>query len=75
MTDRDEPAFPSTTHKRREDGHFVPETGMSLRDYFAAHAMVGITQALSQGILPHDVPKLAADCYFIADAMLKVRKQ
>jgi hypothetical protein len=46
---------------------------MTLRDYFAAKAMVGITQALAQGIRPHDVPKLAEDAYFIADAMLKER--
>lgn len=48
-------------------------TGMTLRDYFAAKAMVGITQALAQGIRQHDVPKLAADAYFLADAMLKAR--
>jgi len=69
-------------NKHDDGGHAFPHSrlgsdanDMTLRDYFAAQAMVGITQALAQGIRPHDVPKLAADAYFLADAMLKERSK
>jgi hypothetical protein len=48
---------------------------MTLRDYFAGQALVGITSVLAKGIRPSDVPKLATDCYRIADAMLKAREE
>jgi hypothetical protein len=65
------PAFPRSPAD--VEGWRDGAIGMTLRDYFAAKAMVGITQALAQGVRPHDVPKLAADAYFLADAMLKAR--
>jgi hypothetical protein len=46
---------------------------MDLRDYFAAKAMASILSVLVQGIRPYDVPKMAQDAYFVADAMLKAR--
>lgn len=66
----------------------VPEvrrllSGMTLRDYFAAKALVGILTMVAQG--QHDTrdgfdpprktreEKLAADAYKLADAMLKAR--
>lgn len=50
-----------------------PEGGMSLRDWFAGQALIGITSALHQGIRPADVPAMASDCYGIADAMIAAR--
>lgn len=64
------PAFPG--------GYPPPETpdapapvGMSLRDYFAAHALPVARNA--RPALGHS--NLANDAYRIADAMLKARKQ
>jgi hypothetical protein len=48
------------------------ETGMSLRDYFAAKAMQGMeSRELPKAILAIDVAQAA---YEMADAMLKARK-
>lgn len=49
--------------------------GMTLRDWFAGQALIGITSALAQGIRPNDIKHLAADCYGIADAMLAERNK
>jgi hypothetical protein len=47
-------------------------TGMSLRDWFAGMALQGKATRLSN---PHEHRDLlAADCYDIADAMLKARE-
>jgi hypothetical protein len=43
------------------------------RDDFAAKAMASIVSALHEGIRPNDVPVLAGDANFIADAMLAAR--
>ena len=53
------PAFPRT--------QWPNETGMTLRDYFAAKAM----QALAQG---NYFDATARQAYMIADAMLKARE-
>jgi len=53
------------------DGQALGSAGMSLRDWFAGQALVGI--------LTHDAGinsyNLAMDCYMIADAMLKARAE
>jgi hypothetical protein len=53
-------AFPTPVHNLQNDG-------MTLRDYFAAHAM--------QGVFPlcqtHEIA--AKECYKVADAMIKER--
>lgn len=55
-----------------EVGRLVPV--MSLRDYFAAQALVGfMTHPNAPDIPAEDAPKLASDCYAMADAMLKAR--
>ena len=46
------------------------EYGMDLRDYFAAKAMQSLIQVLQTG--PVDT---ARNAYFMADAMMKARKQ
>jgi hypothetical protein len=47
--------------------HLIGETGMTLRDYFAAKAMAEMNWL--------DKVKSAKACYEYADAMLKAREQ
>lgn len=73
------PAFP---RDHASDGH----NGMTLRDYFAGQALVGILQMVAAGKTdlgmnfddeptPHFDPyEAAADAYLLADAMLRNRK-
>jgi len=66
MTDKTGgPAFPRS-------GDFNPQTGMTLRDYFAAKTM---SSYLARPNLPINVSdeELAFACYDMADAMLKAR--
>ena len=56
-----EPAFPHTNHH----GHKI--TGMTLRDYFAAQAMLAVLS--DAGTYEQD----AASAYLYADAMMKAR--
>lgn len=56
-----EPAFPNG---------WMPESGMTLRDYFAAAALTGLVE--QAGVL-HD-KELAKWAYEFADAMLKARE-
>lgn len=60
------PAFPCPT-----DNEYGRDFGMSLRDYFAAQAMIGEIGAI--GLEESDEDEIAARCYTMADAMLKVR--
>ena len=77
------PAFPlgptASTMKPHADGgghvivtHYGMESGMTLRDYFAAAAL---NVQAHQFVDPYkDRELLAQDCYDIADAMLKARE-
>jgi hypothetical protein len=65
------PAFPRTG----ADGHTSPQSGMSLRDYFAAYAMNGICSSRSHSDLNGHAIASARVAYNIADAMLKARKE
>ena len=56
-----ESAFPTGDQRGHE-----PETGMTLRDYFAAKAM--------QALLPDYPSFIAQQAYHYADAMLKARE-
>ena len=70
------PAFPVHPDMAAQLG-CVPsssDAGMTLRDYFAAKAMQGITSTLS-GTAPVLYDAIADDAYEIADAMLKAREQ
>jgi hypothetical protein len=65
-----DPAFPSNPDSQLH-------LGMTLRDYFAAQAMQGLIANL--GITGMETARAGAGqyatmCYFIADAMLKARK-
>jgi hypothetical protein len=60
MTNPNKPAFPIVTD-------YIEEQGMTLRDYFAGQALVGL---LANSVGPFSCPRLA---YSLADAMLKER--
>ena len=76
------PAFP-VPHSI--DGNWVSEprdkySGMSLRDYFAAHSLAGLLVRnwtdMATGKVPDNVQELwAAGAYAVADAMLKERNK
>ncbi len=59
------PAFPRT--------QWPNETGMTMRDYFAAKALQGMIAA-DYNLAPEYVPSIAASAYVLADAMLKARE-
>ena len=67
-TSHGEPAFPVVG----EYSH-IKYTGMSLRDYFAAKALVGMMSG-KPITSERAVPSYAEQAYEIADAMLKARK-
>ena len=64
------PAFPTT---KPLDYWGDPNQGMTLRDYFAAKAMQGI--CASGPSRDWTSPRLAAEAYDLADAMLKARER
>ena len=62
------PAFPRTG--------WPNETGMTLRDYFAAKAMQAtVTAWIQQSIYPSTDFEVAQNAYAVADAMLQAREQ
>jgi hypothetical protein len=64
------PAFPVNQQLPEGMANLTPETGMTLRDYFAAKAMQGL---LAGTLKSSDLSLIARDCYQMADAMLKAR--
>lgn len=78
------PAFPSDpyidhpahglVHKAQVG--YQPYDGMSLRDWFAGHALSGLLVMPRSGFSPTDIPKFAAvNAYEIADAMIAERSK
>ncbi len=73
------PAFPRAPFKYIDNGNGLEwdvreQSGMTLRDYFAAKAMQGLL-AQSMGTALGSDPKFAAEyAYAMADAMLKARQ-
>lgn len=73
----DEYAFPRSANYPMSSAD-----GMTLRDYFAAKAMQGITSDSSAAIdetgrklsIPDDCDLIAKAAYLLADAMLEARK-
>lgn len=68
------PAFPCETyglHNGKETT--IPTNGMTLRDWFAGHAMVGMLSSATVDA-PSDAT-LSKWAYSVADAMLAARKQ
>jgi hypothetical protein len=72
--DNSPPAFPTIQHELVAG--FATETshpGMSLRDWFAGQALVGL---LADGkFLPESDDEIGTGAYEIADAMLRARDQ
>ncbi len=68
------PAFPLGLINLGGDGSLALKEGMSLRDWFAGQALIGI---MGLGVIADDWEKLitghAANAYQIADAMLAER--
>lgn len=67
------PAADGTTFHRRAYENCDDQQGMSLRDYFAAQALVAELTARG-GAGNCNIDDLANDCYLIADTILLVRK-
>lgn len=72
------PAFPRLPYTDRQGSSTYSEvgaTGMSLRDYFAAMAIVAAAHADTAFIRDDDEPKnIAKRAYALADEMLKARE-
>ena len=68
------PAFPRTG----ADGHTSPQSGMTLRDYFAAAALQGLlgnSEFHVETDVESEIPNaIAKYSYEAADAMLKARE-
>ncbi len=70
MTIKHTAAFPWSV----DDGERIKgEKGMTLRDYFAAHAMQGMLAACT-GWSEAGIERLAKRSYMTADAMIKERE-
>ena len=69
------PAFPASLYKL-ENGQesSVPHIGMTLRDYFAGQALVGMFADRFRS-LNHEPYVVAHDAFVFADAMLVARKE
>jgi hypothetical protein len=62
------PAFPTGT------GVTPYQSGMTLRDYFAAKAMQAVISNLEEAFSPEEFNELSEVFYQMADAMLKARE-
>lgn len=67
-TENDAPAFPVTA------GQQVYSHGMTLRDWFAGQAMIGLCSGINSGSDAWLINCAAVLAYQIADAMLEARK-
>jgi hypothetical protein len=68
------PAFPEAVSADALGGlNFSRQSGLTIRDYFAAHALMGILAAESSDKEPLTYTESAEEAYLQADAMLKVR--
>jgi len=67
------PAFPCEQHETQEGNWNQSfESGMTLRDYFAAKAMQGHCANISR--TPTTTTELAESAYMLADSMLAARE-
>jgi hypothetical protein len=67
------PAFPVPTDMSAGEAFYLATSGMSLRDWFAGQALIGICAHRDTWGLP-DVPTVARQAYRLADAMLEARE-
>ena len=71
------PAFPETGLSGLPNGEFIyGRAGMTLRDYFAAQALIIAWHSFDEGYTASfgDGDALATYAYILADAMLKARQ-
>ena len=69
------PAFPRTV--QAWNGHLTAHDGMTLRDYFAGQALIGLPGVCAHDTLLNGVTfeeHVARNAYKLADAMLEARK-
>ena len=66
-----ESAFPVNTANISNPGAFGAEPGMTLRDWFAGQALVGMLTREEAGNADKDM--VACQAYYYADAMLAAR--
>ena len=66
------PAFAAAAFEHNSSGRLAHQSGMSLRDYFAAKAMQGLLAA--GGGVKRGAEEWARIAYTMADAMLKSRE-
>lgn len=75
MSSNNQAAFPQWNGHAITSEPLYLRGGMSLRDYFAAKAMVGILSSNAKN-WPSETPEsLASCCYQTADAMLAEREK
>jgi hypothetical protein len=68
------PAFPHTVEYKGPDcGGIVPHGGMTLRDYFAAKAMLFYFAGPDAKVISKSPDAIARWSYIMADEMLKAR--
>ena len=73
------PAFPmagNTSNWDSEKGQYVPQYGMSLRDWFAGQIILGVfADPWVRGVDKDSALHFAGKAYMVADAMLAARNQ
>ena len=68
------PAFPEAGLSGLPNGEFIHgQSGMSLRDYFAAKAMAGALRGATWEDMRDGAKQLSETAYAIADAMIESR--
>lgn len=65
------PAFPQTPSRTTVAEYSHGQEGMSLRDYFAAQIITGVTARIH---VDEKLEQIARECYELADAMLAARE-
>jgi hypothetical protein len=78
IKDNGGPAFPHSYLTPQGPTAYDDQAGMSLRDYFAGQALVGLAlkwASSSDGSPEEDNAATAAAAYMLADAMIKARGQ
>lgn len=76
MENQNKPKNPNAFPIEYQDGEF--QTGMTLRDYFAAKAMQGViasTQGIGLEVNEKHIKIVVKKAYMYADAMLKEREK